>query len=312
MVRDLPRRRHSDLRRRRRELAPVLGHPRQGPPRSDRRRLPRTPQSPTCLITTCEPKPVQASPGSGSRALPTAAAPGSPSGRRLAKPPSPTVDGGWVTDRFGPGWGDNPQRARRRAHQSRYLLRNRLRPHHAHHRRRQDLARRHSRKYAVGRIDHHRPRRHHQLRRPLRPVRPQPRRSSATPISALFQSQDGGASWTRATADGVPRRWRNTTYWMEFDPEVTRPHLGRLQRHPRSAAAEDVAESRSPGPTSAASCVSDDGGNTWRASNQGMPQTAGHPHPARSPQPRRRAHALRHGASDAASTSPPTAARPGR
>jgi hypothetical protein len=29
----------------------------------------------------------------------------------------------------------------------------------------------------------------------------------------LFRSEDGGNSWTAST-DGVPREWRNTTYWV--------------------------------------------------------------------------------------------------
>jgi len=36
----------------------------------------------------------------------------------------------------------------------------------------------------------------------------------------LFRSEDGGISWMSSTEQGVPRRWVNTTYWMEFDPEV--------------------------------------------------------------------------------------------
>lgn len=36
----------------------------------------------------------------------------------------------------------------------------------------------------------------------------------------LFASENGGASWNSATRNGVPGRWVNTTYWMEFDPKV--------------------------------------------------------------------------------------------
>src|SRR2546430_458095 len=35
----------------------------------------------------------------------------------------------------------------------------------------------------------------------------------------LFRSEDGGTSWTAST-DGVPDEWRNTTYWVVFDPKV--------------------------------------------------------------------------------------------
>ena len=33
----------------------------------------------------------------------------------------------------------------------------------------------------------------------------------------LFRSEDGGRSWTSSIA-GVPSLWRNTTYWIAFDP----------------------------------------------------------------------------------------------
>jgi photosystem II stability/assembly factor-like uncharacterized protein len=33
----------------------------------------------------------------------------------------------------------------------------------------------------------------------------------------MFRSEDGGQSWM-ITSQGVPQGWRNTTYWIEFDP----------------------------------------------------------------------------------------------
>jgi photosystem II stability/assembly factor-like uncharacterized protein len=33
----------------------------------------------------------------------------------------------------------------------------------------------------------------------------------------LFRSEDGGASWM-ISSEGIPQRWRNTVYWMVFDP----------------------------------------------------------------------------------------------
>jgi len=37
----------------------------------------------------------------------------------------------------------------------------------------------------------------------------------------LMESVDAGESWTSATLNnGVPRRWQNSTYWLEFDPQV--------------------------------------------------------------------------------------------
>jgi photosystem II stability/assembly factor-like uncharacterized protein len=37
----------------------------------------------------------------------------------------------------------------------------------------------------------------------------------------LMESKDGGESWMSATMNnGIPRKWINSTYWMAFDPEV--------------------------------------------------------------------------------------------
>ena len=46
-------------------------------------------------------------------------------------------------------------------------------------------------------------------------------------------------TWTGSSA-GIPQGWRNTTYWVAFDPRAW-ARLGRAQRHARPAAAEDVA-----------------------------------------------------------------------
>jgi photosystem II stability/assembly factor-like uncharacterized protein len=37
----------------------------------------------------------------------------------------------------------------------------------------------------------------------------------------LMESREGGESWLSATANnGIPRSWINSTYWLEFDPEI--------------------------------------------------------------------------------------------
>ncbi len=37
----------------------------------------------------------------------------------------------------------------------------------------------------------------------------------------LMESNDGGESWMSATGNnGIPRKWMNSTYWLTFDPEV--------------------------------------------------------------------------------------------
>ncbi len=85
----------------------------------------------------------------------------------------------------------------------------------------------------------------------------------------LFQSADGGQSW-RSTSDGVPEHWRNTTYWLAFDPaerglvwgafsgthDLPRPKMWR---------------NRSPRSFTGGVAVSTDGGDHWQPSNTGLP-----------------------------------------
>ena len=88
----------------------------------------------------------------------------------------------------------------------------------------------------------------------------------------LFRSEDGGQSWVSST-QGVPKDWQNTTYWIVFDPQVKgrvwsvnswthdlpRPKMWRKQgiRNYRGGV-----------------CRSDDGGKTWTKSNEGMEASA--------------------------------------
>ncbi len=94
---------------------------------------------------------------------------------------------------------------------------------------------------------------------------------SYTDIGA-FQSRDGGSSWSSAT-NGVPTRWRNTTYWVVFDPQVKGRLWGAfsgVHDLPRPK----MWRNRDPETFVGGVGVSDDGGNTWRPSNQGMPSTS--------------------------------------
>ena len=56
----------------------------------------------------------------------------------------------------------------------------------------------------------------------------------------LFRSEDGGRSWI-PSSEGMPQNWRNTTYWVVFDPDESGLMWGSIQRDARSAAAKDVA-----------------------------------------------------------------------
>jgi photosystem II stability/assembly factor-like uncharacterized protein len=88
----------------------------------------------------------------------------------------------------------------------------------------------------------------------------------------LFRSEDGGKSWVSSTA-GVPERWVNTTYWVVFDPDIP----GRMWSV--NSGTHDLPRPKMWRRSSISTyeggvCRSDDGGQTWRASNSGMEETA--------------------------------------
>jgi photosystem II stability/assembly factor-like uncharacterized protein len=88
----------------------------------------------------------------------------------------------------------------------------------------------------------------------------------------LFRSDDGGATWTGSTA-GVPRPWRNTTYWLAFDPEVKDLVWGAFSgTHdlPRPKMWRRTDPARFKGGVA----VSTDGGRHWTPSGAGMPESA--------------------------------------
>ena len=88
----------------------------------------------------------------------------------------------------------------------------------------------------------------------------------------LFRSENGGQSWTSAT-QGVPRRWTNTTYWITFDPAV-RGRVWGVMSNVHDLPRPKMWRRTSPARYDGGVCLSEDGGKTWRPSNQGMPPTA--------------------------------------
>ena len=90
----------------------------------------------------------------------------------------------------------------------------------------------------------------------------------------LFRSLDGSESWMSATANGVPRAWRNTTYWVEFDPAVK----GRMWA--AMSGTHDLPRLRmfhKPGATAnmrGGVMESVDGGDTWETAGRGLPEMA--------------------------------------
>jgi len=94
---------------------------------------------------------------------------------------------------------------------------------------------------------------------------------SYTDIGA-FKSEDGGKSWGIATT-GIPRDWRNTTYWIEFDPKVKGRAWAVYSRNhdlPRPKMWRGRTKLNYAGGVG----ISEDGGRTWKVSNTGMPATA--------------------------------------
>ena len=88
----------------------------------------------------------------------------------------------------------------------------------------------------------------------------------------LFRSDDGGATWTGSTS-GIPTRWRNTTYWLAFDPDVKDLVWGGFSgTHdlPRPKMWRRTDPARFQGGVA----VSTDGGRHWTPSNGGMAESA--------------------------------------
>lgn len=88
----------------------------------------------------------------------------------------------------------------------------------------------------------------------------------------LFQSHDGGSSW-QSSSVGVPENWRNTAYWLAFDPKVKGLVWGAfsgVHDLPRPKMWRGRSTQRYKGGVG----VSTDGGLHWTVSNQGMPQTS--------------------------------------
>lgn len=87
-----------------------------------------------------------------------------------------------------------------------------------------------------------------------------------------FHSFDGGLSWQTAT-QGVPDRWRNTTYWVEFDPKVKDLLWGAF------SGVHDLPRPKmwshgDPAKYVGGVGISTDGGRNWKVSNTGMPETS--------------------------------------
>jgi photosystem II stability/assembly factor-like uncharacterized protein len=87
----------------------------------------------------------------------------------------------------------------------------------------------------------------------------------------LFRSEDGGVSWSSSTS-GVPRDWQNTTYWVVFDPKV-KGRMWSVNSYTHDLPRPKMWRHNSPMNFKGGACRSDDGGRHWTKSNQGMDET---------------------------------------
>ncbi len=88
----------------------------------------------------------------------------------------------------------------------------------------------------------------------------------------LFQSADGGRSWS-SSSEGIPENWRNTAYWVAFDPSQRGLMWGAfsgVHDLPRPK----MWRGRSPQKYRGGVAVSTDGGRHWQPSGIGMPPTS--------------------------------------
>jgi photosystem II stability/assembly factor-like uncharacterized protein len=87
----------------------------------------------------------------------------------------------------------------------------------------------------------------------------------------LFRSEDGGLAWTSSIA-GVPRDWMNTTYWVVFDPKV-RGRMWSVNSYTHDLPRPKMWRHNSVLHYKGGVCRSDDGGKHWTKSNAGMDET---------------------------------------
>ena len=87
-----------------------------------------------------------------------------------------------------------------------------------------------------------------------------------------FRSENGGRSWLLST-NGIPRAWRNTTYWMVFDPEV-KGRLWGVMSGVHDLPRPKMWRGRSPAAYNGGVCRSQDGAQSWNCSSDSMPETA--------------------------------------
>lgn len=86
----------------------------------------------------------------------------------------------------------------------------------------------------------------------------------------LLRSENGGESWIDSL-EGCPRKWRNTSYWVEHDPEV-RGRMWSAQSQVHDLPRTKMLRNKSIDRLGAGGVVrSEDGGLNWTAAASGLP-----------------------------------------
>ncbi len=88
----------------------------------------------------------------------------------------------------------------------------------------------------------------------------------------LMRSEDGGKGWLTSTT-GVPRTWRNTTYWIVFDPQVKGRMWG-VMSYVHDLPRAKMWTGRSVSTYTGGICRSDDGARNWTCNSDWIPATA--------------------------------------
>jgi photosystem II stability/assembly factor-like uncharacterized protein len=89
----------------------------------------------------------------------------------------------------------------------------------------------------------------------------------------LFQSRNGGKSW-QSSSEGIPESWRNTTYWLAFDPDVKGLVWGAFSGVHDLPLPKMWRAPKGMGWFRGGVAVSNDGGLHWTPANGGMKETA--------------------------------------
>jgi len=88
----------------------------------------------------------------------------------------------------------------------------------------------------------------------------------------LFRSEDGGRSWI-GSSSGIPKPWRNTTYWVVLDPEVRGLMWGAFSGT-HDLPRPKMFRRTNPSTFRGGVAVSTDGGRQWTPSKRGMDESA--------------------------------------